>query len=295
MMMLLPGCTSAHEYIIQNERGFLADLIGWIFDDMLKYILFTPFDLFQSATAVSVVMKMGVVSGGAMIVLSLVEGIKRTLSMKYTPMGTIMMRYPIALAVAGFAPALFYYAGMSVNGLVSLVGTLANANIGGHGVYASKLQAMSGSIYEAFMTFLFMLVLLGYLMKAFLQHAARWFGLLVNCVTAPIVMLSYVFKSYDHIAKAWLADTIHRFSSQVYHSFFLSLIAVILYTPNLLPTGGASGTWDSMFVRLMLSVGGLHFMMHPPAWLKNSTSSEDPREMMKTVGKLTKLLSKRRK
>lgn len=292
-MFIFPGVPS-FDGIVQKGRGFLADMIGWIFDDMLKYVLFTPFEMFKSVAVVSIVIKMGIVSGGLVTILALIEGLKRTLSLSYTPMRTILMRYPIALAVSGFAPILFYYAGMGVNEMVSLIGKLADVNIGGDAIYMNKWHQLGGSIFESFMTFFFLIALFFYLMKAFLYHGARWFGLILNCVTTPVVMLSYVFKTYDHVARGWLKDTLSKYGMQVVHSLFLSLIAVILYTPNLLPPDGGLAAFNSFLVRLMLSVGGLHMMMNPPAWLKNAISNAgtDPKSMMQSVGKIISLVSK---
>lgn len=279
---------------MNDGRGFLADMIGWIFDDMLKYILFTPFEMFKSVATVSITMKLGFVASGLVTILAIIEGMKRSMSLQYTPLRTIAMRYPIAIAVTGFAPLMFYYAGMGVNELVSLIGILADANIGGASVYMNKWQGVGASIFESFMTFLFLIALFFYLMKAFMYHGIRWFGLILNCIMTPFVMLSYMFKSFDHTAGAWMKDTLSKYGMQVVHSLFLSLIAIIMYTPNLVPPDSSIAAFNSFLVRLMMAVGGLHMMMSPPAWMKSllTTGGSDPKDMMKSVGKIINFVAK---
>jgi len=280
---------------MMNEgRGFLAEMIGWIFDDMLKYILFTPFEMFKSVAMVSTTLKLGVVASGLVTILALIEGMKRSMSMKYTPLRTIALRYPIAIAVSGFAPLIFYYAGMGVNELVALIGTLADANIGGASVYMNKWQGLGASIFESFLTFIFLVALFMYLIKAFMYHGIRWFGLVLNCMMTPIVMLGYMFKSFDHTTGEWIKDTLSKYGMQVVHSLFLSVIAIILYTPNLVPPEGTLAAFNSFLVRLMMAVGGLHMMLSPPAWMKSllTTGGSDPKDMMKSVGKVISFVSK---
>lgn len=288
--LMITGCQSAHEYVVENERGFLIDLVAWIFDTMIDYVLFTPVGMFKSATAISMVVKFGVVSGSLVTILSLFEGIKRMMNMQYTPVGQIIRRYPIALAVSGFAPLLFYWMGMGANEIVKLIGLITGTTLQEPGMFVNKWHQLGDSIYLSFLTFLFMVAMLWYLLKAFFFHATRWFGLLFNCVTTPLVMLSYVFKSYEHVAASWLKDTIGKYAVQVYHSFFLSMIGIIMYAPNIIPfTGGVDGT-NSMLVRIMLAIGGLHLMNKPPAWVRNATAGENPKDYLASVGKIVKLV-----
>lgn len=288
--LLLSGCQSAHEYVVENERGFLVDLVAWIFDIMLDYILFTPVGMFKSATAISLVIKFGVISGSLVTILSLFEGIKRMMNMQYTPVGQILRRYPIALAVSGFAPLLFYWMGIGANEIVNLIGLITGATLKQPGMFVNKWHQLGDSIYMSFLTFLFLIAMLWYLMKALMTHATRWFGLLFNCITTPLVMLSYIFKSYEHVAKSWFTDTLAKYAVQIYHSFFLSMIAVIMYAPNVVPFADNIDGSNSMLLRLMLSIGGLHLMDKPPAWVRNATAGDNSKDYLASVGKIVKLV-----
>lgn len=265
---------------------------------MLKYVLFTPFSMFKTATTMSLVIKFGAISGGLVTVLAMIEGIKRTLSMQYTPISSIIRRYPIALAVTAFAPTIFYFAGMGVNELVSLIGKVTGAILHSPAMYSSTLHQLGASIYMAFLTFIFMIMLGFYLIRAFFYHANRWFGLLFNCVMTPFVMLAYTFRPYEQVAIGWLKDSIFKFGIQVYQSLLLSLVAIILYAPNILPFDDTVDGMNSALVRLMLSIGGLHVMNYPPAWLQNiipTYNGENPKNMLKNVGRVLRLFTQRMK
>jgi hypothetical protein len=274
----------------------LIDFVGWIFDEMLKYVLFTPFSVFKTTTTMSLVFKFGVISGGLVTVLAMIEGIKRTLSMQYTPISTIIRRYPIALAVTAFAPTLFYFAGMGVNELVSLIGLITGSTLHSSAIYSSTLHQFGASIYMAFLTFIFIAVLGYYLIRTFFFHANRWFGLLFNCVMTPFVMLAYTFRPYEQVASGWLRDTLYKYGIQVYQSLLLSLVAVILYAPNIFPFEGTIDGMNSGLVRLMLSIGGLHVMNYPPSWLQSIfPSSGGEKNMLKNIVRVAKMLATRSK
>lgn len=273
-----------------KERGFLIDFVGWMFSDMIKYILFTPFNMFATGATISLVIKFSIVAGAFVTILTMIEGFKRMASAQYTPIGQIMMRYPIALAVSGFAPILFYGMGMGANGLVELIGHIADTTVHSPEIFKSRFAELGSSIYLSFLTFFFLIALCFYMFVAFLKHAKRWFGLLFNCVTTPLVMLSYMFNSYNHIAVEWFKDTMDKFKTQVVHSLFLSIIMVILYAPNMILPGSGADGMNHGLVRIMLAVGGLHMMIFPPAWVKGIKQTMDPSKLIGVGVKIGKAL-----
>lgn len=245
----------------------MVNFVSWIFEDVMQYILFTPFDFFISNTATSILMKMGIFSAGLVTVLAMAEGFKRMLSIGYTPMAQVFMRYPLALIVSALAPTMFYYAGVITNTLVKVMGSITGSSLDGVDYFSSLLHETAYHTYEAALTFVLLIILIFYFFKVMLYHAVRWFGLIFNMVTTPIAMTAYMFSSYENVASSWLQDSVSKFLVVVVHSFFLGLIAVILYAPNVVNGNTAGDTFWETFIRIMISIGGLHMMMKPPAWI----------------------------
>lgn len=265
---------STEDYIVK-EQGFIVDFVSWIFSDVLSYILFTPFEFFKSATAVSVLIKMGLFSGGLVTVLSMIEGLKRTMSLKYTPMTQILTRYPIALAVSAIAPFIFYFAGLGTNEMVKFMGLITQGSISGHDHYSSMLQGIGEHIFETVFLFIFLIVLIFYVFKVILYHANRWFGLLFNMVTTPIAMTAFMFKPYESVASGWMKDSIHKFLVVVVHSFFLGLIGVLLYAPTTQLVSDTMGVFWYSVVKVLFAIGGLQMMLKPPSWISGWFDSGD--------------------
>lgn len=279
----------AEDYVLQ-EQGFIIDFVAWIFSDVLQYILFTPFEFFKSATATSVLLKMGVFSGGLVTLLAMIEGIKRTLSMKHTSMTQIIARYPIALGVSAAAPFLFYYAGLGTNELVKFMGLITQSSLDGLDFYTSTLQEIGEHVMEAIVMFFFLLVMVYYVFKILLYHANRWFGLLFNMVTTPIAMTAFMFKPYENVASGWLKDSVHKFMVVVVHSFFLGLIGILLYAPTSEYILDTVGIFKYAIVKLMFAIGGLQMMLKPPSWISGWFDSGDNFNSTKKAFKPIQLL-----
>lgn len=277
--LLLSGCQSPDEYMIRDQivkkQGFVIEFVSWLFSDVLRYILFTPFEFFKSATAISVLLKVGALSGGIVTILTMFEGIKRSISMQYTPMSQILVRYPIALVVSAMAPFIFYYAGMFTNELVKLMGLITNGSLDGYDHYSSVLQGMGERVMETIVIFVFIIVLIYYMFRVLLYHANRWFGLLFNMVTTPLAMTAYMFKPHEGITRGWVQDTIGKFMVVVVHSFFLGLIGIILYAPTTQLVTDTMGTFSYAIVKLLFSIGGLQMMLNPPKWIRGGFDSGD--------------------
>lgn len=264
-LLLLSGCSVTEA--VTKERSFLVEFVSWIFSDVLKYILFTPFEFFKSDTSISIVIRMGFFSAGLVTILAMVEGFKRMLSMDYTPMSRVFVRYPIALCVSAFAPTIFYYAGYLTNELVKYMGILTGSSLEGTDSFNSLFHEVGYHTYEAALTFFMLVILIFYFLRILMFHAIRWFGLMFNMVMTPIAMTAFMFRPYENVFSGWMKDSISKFSVVVAHSFFLGLIAIILYAPNIgLSNTIADSFWEST-LRTLMSIGGLHMMLHPPGWI----------------------------
>jgi hypothetical protein len=236
---------------------------------------------------------MGLFSGGLVTVLTMIEGLKRTLAMTYTPMSRIMSRYPIAILISGLAPFLFYGMGFATNELVKVMGLLTQSSISGVDHFTSALQGVGEHVMEAVVMFVFLIVMCIYIFRVLLYHANRWFGLLFNMVTTPIAMTAFIFKPYQDMASSWFKDTMGKFLVVVVHSLFLGLIGVLLYAPTTQFIQDTMGTFQYVIVKLMFAIGGLQMMLKPPAWIVRGFDSGDSvngtkrafRPLMRLIGK----------
>lgn len=275
--------------LIVRERGFVVEFVNWIFTDMLKYVLFTPFELFKNPAMIGILLKMSGISMAVVTVLTMIEGLKRTLSLSYTPMTQIAIRFPIAIVVSAIVPFIFYYTAIGVNELVSYMGLITGGAMEGNDVFVNHLTGLSNSIFMSVLTFFFLIALGFYLFKILLYHAYRWFGLMFNMLVTPFVMVSYIFKPFESILSMWTKDNIQKFFVQVAHSFMLGLIAIILYSPNMLPTGSAWQGMEYGIIKIMLAIGGLHMMLNPPGWVRGMMDSgANSLAPLKTIGRLAR-------
>lgn len=256
---------------------------------MLKYVLFTPFELFKNPAMIGILLKMSGISMAVVTVLTMIEGLKRTLSLSYTPMSQIAVRFPIAIVVSAIVPFIFYYTAIGVNELVSYMGLITGGAMEGNDVFVNHLTGLSNSIFMSVLTFFFLIALGFYLFKILLYHAYRWFGLMFNMLVTPFVMVSYIFKPFESILSMWTKDNIQKFFVQVAHSFMLGLIAIILYSPNLLPTHSAWQGMEYGIIKIMLAIGGLHMMLNPPGWVRGMMDSgANSLAPLKTIGRLAR-------
>lgn len=267
IILVVAGCSS--QSIIKTEQSFITGFVAWILSDVMKYILFTPFEFFRTPTAISILIKIGIFSGGFVTLLAMIEGFKRMLSMSYTPLLQIFSRYPLALAVSAFAPTLFYYAGVWTNEVVKLVGKFASISLDGHQEFESRIQSLDYHLFESFMTFFLLIIMIFYFFKILLFHAVRWFGLLFNMMMTPVAMVAYMFKPYENVTSEWFKDTLSKFVVVIAHSFFLSLISIILYAPKIGITEDNLGMFGDSLVRILTAIGGLSMMLNPPRWIKS--------------------------
>ena len=165
----------------------------------------------------------------------------------------------------------------------------------GNDVFVNHLTGLSNSIFMSVLTFFFLIALGFYLFKILLYHAYRWFGLMFNMLVTPFVMVSYIFKPFENILSMWTRDNMQKFFVQVAHSFMLGLIAIILYSPNMLPTGSAWQGMEYGIVKIMLAIGGLHMMLNPPGWVRGMMDSgANSLAPLKTIGRLARFALLRR-
>lgn len=280
------------DYIV-SEQGFLIDFVAWIFSDVLKYILFTPLELFKSVTATSVLQKMCLFSGALVTILAMFEGLKRIVSMQYTPISQILFRYPIALCVSAASPFLFYYGALATNEMVKFMGIITNSSIVGTDYYSSILQGYGEHVMETIVVFIFLIVLIFYVFRILLYHANRWFGLLFNMVATPLAMSAFIFKPYEQVAIGWFKDSVKKLMIVVVHSFFLGLIGIILYAPTTEFVADNVGVVKHAIVKILFSIGGLHMMLRPPQWISAWFDSGDNFNSTRKAFRPVKLIVKK--
>lgn len=273
--MLLTGCIDWKEQVAK-EQSFVVDFVAWMFSDVIGSILYTPYHFFYTDSAQSILMGMGVFSAGFVTLLAMIEGFKRMISVSYSPMGQVFARYPIALAVSAFAPMIFYYAGMFSNTLVDLIFGFMHITVGDVENFKNIFQMFGHFFMETLVSFILLIVIIYYFVKILIFHAIRWFGLVFNMVTTPIAMTAFMFKSYENVAGGWLTDTIGKFLVVVAQAIVLSMVIVLLYAPVDLSYVGAGEFFSNGMVKMLIAIGGLHVLLHPPNWLMRWFSGSYP-------------------
>lgn len=239
-----------------------AELLSWIYDLCAGLILKTPLFLFDNEWFTTMSLGFSGVSVGIVVVLTIIECIKRMLSganKKLRPMEftTIMKRWSLVAGVTSITPFLFKSAFKVLN---FISGKLTS--MGSEIMTASALTTTFSTI-DVITLLVFDAILISTVIPMLWTNGRRFFDLLVLGVVAPVALSCWVFDSHRHFFNQWWSNVKHLSLVQVYHSLFLLIIGLFIF--GIPFPADFTGT----VVKLLVVIGGFARMQNPPKIIAN--------------------------
>lgn len=242
-------------------------LTGKVFEWLL-WLLQTPLFIFNATNIHNTSLVFSGISVLIVTILTIIEGVKRMLKVKHTDVKRIYNRYFVALAGAGIAPILFEKSFALINTLVRAVGQIggkeANANL--PPVDFSPLDSASEWL-SALGLIAFDITLVAVLIPVLLQNARRFFDLMVLCAITPLALTAWIFDDYRHMFSTWWTNVKKMSMTPLVYSIFVCMIGLLIF-------GTHATTWSGLFMKLIIIIGGLYRMQHPPSFLKREMDAD---------------------
>lgn len=249
----------SYEEINKDSYQNRVDFIGKILYFVSSVILATPIFLFDNEWLSRMIYKTCLFSAGTVTILTMIEGIKRMLNLRYTPLKQIIIRFPVALVISTFSPYLFVQGIKALNKLTDLILTFFKSQFGA--IEESKL--MLGGDIDVLFLLLFTTVFLILSVPIILYNGRRWFDLIALAVTTPLAMTAWIFKSFDHYFSKWKNSLINLSAVQLVYAAFFTVLSFIMFAVPFPPT------FEGSIAKLMLMVGGMWRLAFPPQFIKS--------------------------
>ncbi|MFE8701006.1 hypothetical protein ACFYKX_10290 [Cytobacillus sp. FJAT-54145] len=249
---------------LANPKSDTKRLMIWVFSIISK-VIYTPAFLFDNVFFKGMLLKFSALAGGMVGLLAMGEGLKRILGFKGSGIKEILGRFPLMMAVCGFAPFLFVKAIEGLNAATRFIFLMGNGMLQ-DASSTSGSWALDGLDSGTFLIFngLFVLLLVPFL----LNHGRRWFQLLSLGILTPFAMLGFVFDSLRGFQQKWWTSMRDLYVVQLVYGVFVTLLSLIMFGMPfpMTPSG--------MFAKCLVTLGGLYSLAFPPSFVKNMLEKE---------------------
>ncbi|MCX7610331.1 MAG: hypothetical protein N2043_01930 [Ignavibacterium sp.] len=188
-----------------------------------------------------------------------IEGIRIIFAGKARNIGELLTKSLIGITGAIVGPHIMVTALWVVNQISTLI--LQKTN---YVATSIDLHALNTTFLESTLEFLgsilFFIAYLYCLARMILILGKRFFDIVVSTSISPLAFSAYIFESTEHYFKKWLSHTTGLYLFQIVYVIYFTVFSVLLSFP-LSPSVG--GVW----IKLLLMIGGLWTMAHPPQWV----------------------------
>jgi hypothetical protein len=272
---------------MQPVQNPIITMLNDIFQFIANVVTWTPEFFFNNTWIQTIVERFGMISIGLVTTLTMVEGIKRMLGMKHTPLGQILIRLPLALTVSYFAPVLFTKGAYYLNKLTNFI-----IQIG----HSEMVKYTNFSLFGFLNNIILTLFVFGFLITSIpimLNHGKRWFNLIALLIVAPLAMSAYLFDSLHGYYRMWLSKIQSLALTQLAYAVYITILAMVMAMP-MEWTGGMIDPMKVIYTKLLVVIGGLWQMAFPPKFVRME-SEDSPgalRKLAKTYGKVLPFFKK---
>lgn len=240
------------------------EFISWAFKELTTLVTTVPIDLLSNDNAFkmqALFMGYGVLM---MIFLAMAEGYKAIMGFSYTKPSAIFGRTFIALIGAGLTmPAVVWLVKCS-NLAVEMVMVLGETYFNGTNDLGGMIREFSASgTVNFFGSLLFMVAFFYFIVHALFKVGIRWFNLLMNMVASPFAWASYVTNGTTKFLSQWMSSTGRLILINLVYAFYVVVISTIVMAPGEVESAGG---WVA---RMLLILGGLYGLAHPPNWIRS--------------------------
>jgi len=251
----------------QHVYDFSIDIFAFIFKMLMLVGLQTPSFIFNGSYTNGTTMIFSIISISIVILLTMYESFQQMISKvaktRYTDFQTIMKRFPLVIAVAGFTPFLFEKGFQFINkltrGIISMGGKLFESN------EINNLISLSG--VDLLGMILFDVVALGLLIPILLQGGRRWFDLFVLCTVSPLALTAWIFDRHRHLHSQWWNEIKRLSVIQLVFATFITLMGVFLYGARFISA-------DYWVYKTLIILGALFRLSNPPSFVRSYARGE---------------------
>jgi hypothetical protein len=267
------------DHIGQHIFDFTIELFGWGYEFLAGFVMMTPTILFTGDWFTKSSILFGVIAVFLTMLFSVWEGIKKvirggvtnvtgfSLPFRVTDRKTILKKYPIALAVSGFAPFIFEKIFGFVNTLslkIVDVGrvTLTQANM--------PIDKATIGFWDCVAMLGFDCVLLATMLPLVLKTFVRWFDIMCLGALTPLAMTAYVFDQHNSYYTSWWSAIKKCIYTQLTYVVFVTIMGLLVMGIH-----DNDLTWQGLFVKIGVVVGGLWRLANPPSFVKATFDNRD--------------------
>ncbi len=256
-------------YLLASFNQITHFSVQFIFKHIYKFVteivLYTPEWIFGNDWFPTAVSNYSMFSIACIIIIAMVEGIKRMCKLSHTKFRNTLRKLPLALVVTAATPFLFVNGVKVLNRLTKLILNLSSTTIalGSPSIFATSIVFEPLNILIMFM---FLIITTILCVPLILFHARRWFNFTVLGMLTPLAMSASLFESTHDYFQLWLRNIKNLSFVQIAYAIFISILGLLMFaTPN--PV-----TFTGVFSKTLLMIGGIHCLAFPPQLIKRFDS-----------------------
>ncbi|USL89375.1 transmembrane protein [Bacillus phage vB_BceH_LY2] len=241
-----------------NIAKMSAELLIWVYKLISELLLHTPLFLFENEWFTSMLRLFTGASIGGVVVLTVIESMKRMMSgfggKKFRAMDfkRIIVRWALVSGVSAVFPEIFKLFFKCLNFISdNLLGM-------SRGIMEVSTLTNSFGVVDTLVLLGFDVMLISTVIPLLLNNGRRFFDLLVLGVISPVALGLWVFDSKRHFFTQWYNNLKHLSFVQVYHSFFLLIVGLFLFG-TAFPL-----TFSGTLIKLLVVIGAFQRMSSPP-------------------------------
>jgi hypothetical protein len=184
---------------------------------------------------------------------------------EHTDFKTILKRWFFAVCITGFMPFAFEHGFHFLNQLSHAITQIGINGGDANGMtYHKKL-----GFFNTLMIILFDLTSISLLIPVCLQAGKRWYDLMCLAAISPLAMSCWVFDRHRHYFNMWWGKVKSLSLVQIVYAVFLLFMGILIFG-----LGAIKGGIFTLFIRLLLTFGGLMRLANPPSFVTRMTGDK---------------------
>jgi hypothetical protein len=246
---------------------YSADLLTLIYKLLSQIALQTPSFLFNNPVIQNTSLTFSLVSISIVTILTVYEGFMQMFKQDHTPLKTIIKRWVAVSAIGGFLPFMFEQGFKWLNKLSLAIANIGNVNGGSSSGFINSADL---GFFDTLIVIAFDITAISMLIPFALQAGRRWIMLGILFAISPLALSARVFDRHKRYFDRWL-DTVKELSIvQLVQAVFLLIMGCFIFS-----TQAIQGGIFIMVSKLLLVMGGLHYMINPPSLITSLAGGKD--------------------
>ncbi|MFS1518526.1 hypothetical protein V1503_18995 [Bacillus sp. SCS-151] len=244
----------------ENISTYSINILAKTYELLTTFVLQTPLFLFNNSYVKNATFEFSVIAIVLVIILTMLEGIKRMVKKKHMDLKQISKRFSISLIAAGSAPFLFEQSFALINLITKTISKVGSHQISDFRMFQSVLDGLKAE--DIFILIAFDVVVLALLIPVLLQNGRRWWDILTLLLVSPLSLTAWVFNDYKEHFNRWWYNLKKLSQVQLIYAFYICVMTVFILGASFITSGGG------LLMKLLIITGGLWRMLNPPHFVK---------------------------